>query len=321
MGVAALGNKGIIGAFYQRLEVLTGQSWIGQIGMAFTSNQETETYKWLGMSPAMREWVGGRLAKGLRDSGLTITNKTWESTLQVDVDDKRRDKTGQLLVRINEQAMRAVEHWSELLSLFINAGEATTYGNSYDSTTFFSATHSNGSSGTWLNLLTSTQVTELNIATAANPTPEEMATAIFATIAYLMQNVKDDQGKLYNKSARNWLVMTSTPSIYAVTEKALSRRATLDTNGVIMENLIPGSAFNVSSVFNPELTALNGFHIFRTDAAVKPFILQEEQGITMSVLAEGSEQEFMNNFHLYGLKALRNVGYGMPECAAKCTFN
>jgi phage major head subunit gpT-like protein len=36
----------------------------------------------------------------------------------------------------------------------------------------------------------------------------------------------------------------------------------------------------------------------------------EEQGITVDALAEGSEEEFKNRRHLYGVTAIRNVGYG-----------
>ena len=321
MGASGLGSRGIIGSFYNRLETLSGVSWINLLAMYIATNQGSEEYKWLGMSPRMREWIGGRHAKGLRENGLTIVNKTYEATLELDVDEIRRDKTGQIDIRINELAIGTIEHWATLLSLFIDAGTGTTYGNAYDGIPFFSASHSNGDSGTWKNLLTSSEVSELNIATAATPTPTEFAKAIFGTIAYLMKNIKDDQGQMFNKSARNWLVMTGAPSIYVALEQAVSNRTVIDTGGAAYDNPLPQSKFKVTAEFNPELTSFNGFYISRIDSVVKPFIQQEEMGVQMSAIAEGSELEFESNVHHYGVKALRNVGYGYPELMAKCTFD
>jgi len=55
-----LSSRAIIGTFYQRLEVMQQASWVGDLGMYFSTDQESETYKWLGMAPALREWIGGR---------------------------------------------------------------------------------------------------------------------------------------------------------------------------------------------------------------------------------------------------------------------
>ena len=41
-----------------------------------------------------------------------------------------------------------------------------------------------------------------------------------------------------------------------------------------------------------------------------PFIRQEEKAVNVSAIAEGSEHEFKNNEHIYGVDTWRNVGYG-----------
>lgn len=128
MGASGLGSRAIIGKFYAALEAVTGASWVGKIAMMMDSDQESETYKWLGMVPAMREWIGGRQAKGFRENGMTITNKTWESTLEILVDWIRRDKTGQIAIRIAELATRASEHDAKLLSTLIANGTGATSG-------------------------------------------------------------------------------------------------------------------------------------------------------------------------------------------------
>jgi phage major head subunit gpT-like protein len=112
---SGLSSRAIIGRFYHTLEATMGKDWVSKVAMLFQSDQESETYKWLGFTPALREWLGGRNAKGLRENGITIANKTFESTLEISVDDLRRDKTGQIIVRIDELADRVVEHWANVL--------------------------------------------------------------------------------------------------------------------------------------------------------------------------------------------------------------
>src|SRR3972149_253695 len=183
MGAAGLGSRAIIGKFFAALEAAAGASWVRRIAMMMNSDQESETYKWLGMVPALREWIGGRQAKGFRENGVTIINKTWESTLEILVDWIRRDKTGQIAVRIAELAKRAVEHDAKLLSTIIANGTGSTNGLCYDGQYFFDDDHSEGDSGTQKNLLTATEVPTLNVTTAAAPTPAEAAKALLGVIA------------------------------------------------------------------------------------------------------------------------------------------
>ena len=87
------------------------------------------------------------------------------------------------------------------------------------------------------------------------------------------------------------------------------------------DNPLVNSGFNVDVVMNPRLTGTTVFYTFRTDGRVKPFILQEELAPEISALAEGSEEEFKENRHLYGVKAIRNVGYGLWQHASHSTLS
>lgn len=62
------------------------------------------------------------------------------------------------------------------------------------------------------------------------------------------------------------------------------------------------------------------FAVFRTDSAVKPLIRQEEEGVQVSAKAEGSDYEFDNRAHQYGLDASRAVAYGRWEQACLVTM-
>lgn len=306
MGASSLGSRAIIGSFYNKLKAMPGMDWIAKTSMLFQSNQESETYNWLGMSPSMREWIGGRNAKGFRENGITIANKTFEGTLEVLVDEIRRDKTGQVMLRVAELAQRANSHWASLLSTLIIAGESAVC---YDGQLFFDTDHSEGDSGTQDNDLTGAA------ATNTQPTPAEMETAIMACVSALL-GFKDDQGEPMNEGASDFLIMV--PTVY------LSPASAVLSNPFIaagQSNLVKNiQGFNFSLAVNPRLTSGAKFFVFRTDGETKSFIRQEEEALTISAVAEGSELEFNENKHHYGIKAIRNVGYGYWQHGCLYTF-
>ncbi len=299
-----LSSRAIIGRFFQRLEVVQAQSWVNQIGMYFSSDQESETYKWLGQSPAMREWIGGRHAKGFRENGITIANKKFEATLTVPVDWLRRDKTGQLQVRIDELVGRTVTHWGSLLSGLILAGESAAC---YDGQFYFDTDHSEGDSGAQSNDITvdiSAAPASVHGSTTA-PSPEEVRAMVLAGAQQVL-GLKDDTGEPMNEAARNFLVMVPTP-YWSAAAAALSNPVLGGGDTNVLTNL-DGYGFGLA--VNPRLTWTDKIAVFRTDGSAKPFILQEEEGVRVSAIAEGSELEFDQDEHRYGVKALRNVGYG-----------
>ena len=312
MGATALSSRAIIGEFYATLEQDLGLSWIDSVSNLFDSNQESETYKWLGMAPAMREWIGGRQAKGFRTDGITIVNKNFEATLEVLVDEIRRDKTGQVMVRVRELAERTNAHWASLLSALLIAGESTAC---YDGQFFFDTDHSEDDSGSQSNDITS------DITTTTAPTSGEMETAILKSIEAIL-GFKDNQGEPMNEGARMFEIMVPVPFMSsaagAIGSQIIVDSSTSRSNRILTLGSLGG--FQVGLRVNPRLTWTTKFATFRADGQTKALIRQEEEGVTMSAIAEGSELEFKERKHLYGVKAIRNVGYGYWQRACLTTF-
>jgi len=314
MGAQGLGSRGIIGKFFAALQIYTGLSWIELVSVLFDSDQESETYKWLGQAPAMREWIGGRHAKGFRENGLTIVNKKFEATLDIPVDWMRRDKTGQIDIRIAEMAQRAVGHYGKMLSSLILAGTTDLC---YDGAEFFALDHNEGESGDQLNLLAAGQVPALDVTASTAPTAAEAIKAILGVIAYMMGYV-DDQAEPMNSEARNFLIMTSV-SLWPYMVHAVMGEPSANESNVLKE--LKRQGFVVSVVANPRLTYTTQFVTFRTDAPAKALIRQEEEKLSVGSKAEGSEYEFDNDAHQYGIKAVRNVGYGYWQYCSHATFS
>lgn len=312
MGAKSLGSRAIIGEFYARLEQNLGNTWVPQVSMLFTSDQESENYKWLGQAPAMREWIGGRQAKGFRENGIVIANKKYESTMEVPVDWLRRDKTGQIMVRIDEQAERANAHWAKLLAQLVIDGESKVC---YDGQFFFDTDHSEGDSGTQDNDIT------VDVTTTTAPTAGEMETAILKAVSQII-GFKDDQGEPMNENAMKFLVMVPVPFMSAAAA-ALGSTIIVDASTSRSNTILTLSSmagFQIGLAVSPRLTWTNKLAVFRADGSVAPFIRQEEEGIMVEALAEGSEEEFKNDRHLYGIKAIRNVGYGYWQKACLVTL-
>jgi phage major head subunit gpT-like protein len=301
---SSLSSRAVIGMFYERLTAAPGTQWINASSMLFASDQESETYVWLGMPPQMREWIGGRQAKGFRENGITIVNRHFESTVRIPVRWMRRDHTGQIRVRINELADRANTHWASLLSTLIINGETTVC---YDGQYFFDVDHSEGASGTQSNLLTLTisgLPSQIHGSTTI-PSPEELQRAVVQAIQQML-GFKDDQGEPVNEGASSFLVMTPTSLWLPMTNALMAPVLASGQTNVVQA--MPGLTFAVQP--NPRLTWTDKFAVFRTDGATSPFIRQQETDVMVKAKAEGSEFEFDNDAHEYGVDAWRNVGYG-----------
>ncbi len=313
MGVEALSSRAIIGAFYNRLEQNPGSKWIEKVSMLFQSDQASEEYKWLGMSPVMREWIGERMVKSLRDQGIEIKNKDFEATLELGRKELKRDKTGQALIRIMELADRTNSHWASLLStLMINAESAVCYDGQY----FFDTNHVEGDSGTQSNDIES-DISELPVnqhGSTTAPSAEEMELSILDGVEQIL-SFKDDQGEPMNEGANEFLIMCPIPfmksALAAINNPVLTSGRT---------NTIATSDFSIVPMVNPRLTWTTKFAVYRTDGLVKPFIRQEEEPVTLDAIAEGSELEFKTGKHQYGVKASRNVGYGYWQHACLVTL-
>lgn len=314
-GPAELSSRAIRGFFYEALEAKTDAGWIAQLCNEFTSDQESETYKWLTQSPVMREWIGGRQAKGFQSNGITIENKKFEASLEIALKDLRRDKTGQLRMRMSELVTRSYTHWKSLVSTLILNG---TTGLAYDGQAFFSASHSEGNSGTYKNLLTSSEYASLNVGTATAPTAAEFGAALMDVVTHFY-TFKDDQGEPRNEDALKFLCMVPVP-LFGSAQTAVASNILQGATGSF-DNPLKGQKFSIEVVPNARLTWTDKFMVCRADAAAKPFICQSEKEVDLKMKAEGSDFEFDNDAWQIGIDCDRNVGYGMMWQAILATLS
>lgn len=314
MSLNKLSSRAIIGEFYKRLNADDGMEWISAISNYFTSDQDTEEYAWIGQSTVMREWIGGRHAKGFTSNGISIENKHFEATIDIPVKHLRRDKTGQVKVRIGELATRTKSHWALLLSMLIKKGETNLC---YDGKPFFATNHKEEKSGEQSNKITfdlAKAAINGEVGTVDGPTEAALREAILNGIQQII-GFKDNQGEPMNENATRFLVMVPV-NYWFVAKSALAVPLSVGgaTNPVkVLADL------DIAVAANPRLTG-NKFYVFRIDGDVKAFIRQEEEAVKVKAKAEGSEYEFDHDAHQYGVDSWRNVGYGYWQHACQITL-
>lgn len=315
MGAETLTSRAILGELYLRLQ-MGAAGWVNALSFPVNSNQMSEEHKWLGMSPQMREWLGGRHAHGLREFGHVIDNVEFEATIEVGVRELRLDKTDQIMARIRGMAQRANAHGAKLLSELILAGVSQAC---YDGQFYFDTDHAEGDSGTQSNDLaidiSALPVSQHGSTTA--PAAEEMQQVILKAIAAIL-GFKDDQGEPLNEGAQEFLVMTPTDLwVPALTAVGVQQLSSGQTN--VLANM---DGFRIGVVHNPRLTWTDAIAVFRADAGDggSPFIRQEEKGLEIRAVAEGSEYEFENNKHLYGIDWTGNYGFGFWQHACRAAM-
>jgi phage major head subunit gpT-like protein len=306
-----LDDKNLIGEFYTTLEERFSGSWASRVGWMTPSDMELETYKWLGRSPQMREWIGERQAKQLEAYSYQLRNKEFESLLEIPKADMRRDKTSQHRIRIMELADIASDHWEDLLVSLINSN-----GLAYDGQNFFDTDHDLNPAATQKNEISATEIPSANVGSATAPTADEAAKIINEMTGYFM-TLKDENGRAMNGRARSFMLMVSTMPLWAAFNHALG--ADNLTSG--QTNVVSGlkrNGFTYDIVLRPDLTsATTKVRMFRTDGRLKPFILQDEVPITPDEEDPGITKKYV----FFGVTATRNAGYGMWEQALSCTLS
>lgn len=305
MGYQELSSRAIIGRIFLALEETQPPAWVSDIGMRVQSDQPSETYRWLAETSPMRELLGGRQAKRLDVREQIIRNKTYESSLEVTRLERSQDKTGQIDARIAELASRAQQHWAKLVTEHIEANATT-----YDGIAFFGANHDGEATND--NLLAPAMA-------GSTPTVAEFEAAMFDSIE-AMYSFKDAGGEPMNQGTSQLTIVVPV-GMYGVAQRAMNDAVIVDGSGTRTNSLVNLAGFNMRLAVNPRFTEANSFYMFRSDSAIKPYILQEEQAPIVEALAEGSDFAFNTGGSFqFGILKSCGIGNGVWQYGVKNAF-
>lgn len=312
---SVLSSRAIIGSLYERLEAKPDGMVAAKIGTKVSTDMETETYAMIGMVPKVREWKGPRLAQAMPAYKFQLSNRVFENSTEIDIEDKRRDKTGQIDIRLNEFGDTFNHHWDDL---FFEEQLALMYtANHYDGVPYFSASHSSHKSGTQKNLLTASEYASLDVGTATLPTAVELSSAFNDAIHHFF-NLKDDQARACNRTAKKFLILC--PSSWGGAPRVAINQ-TFIAGGVSNPFNAGTEGLSVELIQDPNLPSQSKFTVWRLDAAYGGLILQEEVAPEMSVLGPDSEYATFHNKIFVGGKVIRAMGPGRWQSGVSATLS
>lgn len=286
-------EAGLKTVFFEAYDAAIGD-W-ERISTVVPSEQDSETYAWLGSVPGMREFKDERMPAGLLEHEYTIKNKTWEASIAVDRAAIEDDLYGQIKLRVQGLAREAKRHIDELVFSMLGKGFTTVC---HDGQYFFDTDHSEGESGT-----------QSNKGTAA------LSASALQSAITAMSKFKDDKGKLLGIipdvlvvppdlqwTALELLNSTYYPELIA----AGAGEQKLSTNPL---------KGRLDLIVSPYLTDTDNWFLLATKWVVKPVIFQSRVPVEFAALESTSENGFMRDQFIYGVRARYNVGFGLWQTA------
>ena len=293
--------QGIRSAFFEKLRATPNH--YERLATRLPSTSGKETYAFLGATPQMRIWAGGRVAKGLNSESYDVVNEKYEATLEVDRNEWEDQQFPSISVRVNELAVAAATHKDYLIAQLLING-ATSGFHSYDGVPFFGPTHEFGSSGAQDNDLTGA------ITDKDDPNTTEFRTAFKLALAALLA-FKDDRGMPQNLTSTG-LVAVVPPSMFITALEALSATVLASTT-----NVLAGAG---DVICFPWLTDTDTWYLLKTDGVVRPFIFQDRIPVELTALMEDSETGFLRDIFLFGVRARYKMTYGNWAHALRYVF-
>ena len=116
---------------------LTKEDW-KLIAKLVKSNGKSNTYAWLTQFPAFREWVGSRSHKVVADRAYQVTNRKFEATVDVLIDDYDDDNLGAYGTLSESAGQSAIDLKNDIVFQALAAGFASTC---YDGQFYFDTDH------------------------------------------------------------------------------------------------------------------------------------------------------------------------------------
>jgi phage major head subunit gpT-like protein len=239
----------------------------------------------------MRKMNGERIPSKLKAYTYTLVNEEYESSIEVKRADIKDDQTGQygpLARSIGESARMYPDE--VVFGTLLPGGFSTLC---YDGQYFFDTDHPVGDGTTQSNSL-ALDLDATNLATAIK----------------MLEQMKDDSGRPFNKQLDLLLVVG--PGNRSTAESLLDLQFT--TGG--MSNINYKKA---QLLVNPWITDDDSWYLINMAGVVKPFVVQEREFIPFEALEDDSEKAFWNKRYFYGTYWRGNFGYGLYQKAVGST--
>lgn len=256
------------------------------LAMRVQSKNSSESYKWLGDMPQLREWIGERQVRELTAYDYTLKNKTFEGTIGVDVEDYEDDNLGVWAPQFAALGGQAARHPDKLVFGLLNDGFTA---KGYDGKAFFATDHANSFNNKGTGALSDTSYDTARVALQAQ------------------KNAAGDPVGLVLSDQNTTLVV---PPALEKTGKLLVESPLLDGG--------QANPFYKSArlVVGAHLTSATAWFLLVDHDGLKPLIYQERRLPRLTLRADPRDDNvFWDKRVIHGVDYRGNAGYGLHQLA------
>ena len=256
-----------------------------KVATIIPSERDTEQYAWLGALPGMREFRDERQPGDPKPYSYAIQNKTWESTLSVDRAALEDDQYGQIALRIRQMARVAKSHLDSIVFGLLATGFAAP---GYDGVPFF-GTHNQGTA-------------------QSNRGTDALSAASLQSAITAMMRFTDDQGRPAGTTPN---VLVVPPELYWEATVLLTSALYPDPLSSASQDLAANPLRGILTLLpTPYLASPTDWFLLDTSRVVRAIVLQMRKEFEFGSLEGSSENGFLRDQFLYGVRARYNAGFG-----------
>jgi len=276
-------TAGLKTAFFQTFGDSPAQ-W-DKVATIIPSERDTEQYAWLGALPGMREFRDERQPGDPKPYSYAIQNKTWESTLSVDRAALEDDQYGQIALRIRQMARVAKSHLDSIVFGLLGTGFTAP---GYDGAPFF-GTHTQG-------------------AAQSNRGADALSAVALQGAITAMMRFTDDQGRPAGTKPN---VLVVPPELYWEATVLLTSALYPDPVSAASQELAANPLRGMLTLLTtPYLSSPTQWFLLDTSRVVRAVVLQMRKEFEFGSLEGSSENGFLRDQFLYGVRARYNAGFG-----------
>ena len=268
-------------------------NWSDSLATQLTSSTKTATYGWMTRLPGMREWIGPRVLNNLETEDYVLTNKTFENTIAVDVNDIEDDNLGVYSPMMTEFGSANSKWKDKEVKKLLQDGENRI---GFDGKGLFAVDHPLDPAGVQSNLSTGTALTAENLE------------AVLTAMAVLTGN----DGELLDVDPVKLVV----PPQLAYTARVILAPTISGDEGVVANPLHNIVELEVIRDLANEATT---WYVMDTTKAIKALVFQTRQAPVLTQKTSLNDDcVFEDDQFRMGVKARGAAGVGVWFLAHKC---
>jgi len=265
---------------------------VTELAMMMVVSGAATVHAWLNQVPGMKEWIGERQINNLNVGEITVTNRSFESTIGVPRTAIEDDNFGVYSPLMSSMGAAAQELWKELGIAALLAN-----GNWADQNKFFCT-------GRILNADLNISIT--NCATTAL-SKAAVETGLSTMRSWMLY------GNQPAKVTPKYLVVG--PSLEA-TAKAICEATLISDGAVSVSNVSPAMSLQVRVDENLVGDNAAAWFILAEKAGIKPVCVQQRKLPVFTAMAKDTDENvFMRNEYLYGTDARGEAFLTLPFLA------